>query len=256
VPRLHDRCDIEPLARVVYLKTTLTTGARAMKINPLFEASQEEIDALVSHYPLALVISAGAAGLSATPLPLLLERDAYGSATLTGHFARANPQLACIRDNSEALIVFQGPHGYISPSWFTDRTQAPTWNFATVHFTVRIRLLPSDDDAVIAVNALSAVMERARPNAWHPNELGARYSRLTPHVVAFRADILCTKAKFKLGQNERLDVLQESLVGLDQDGLPTLAAAMRTANANRLKPTIGSVSVNGSHETERATAST
>jgi hypothetical protein len=71
-----------------------------MTINPLFEPSQEEIDALVSRYPLALVISAGAAGLSATPLPLLLERDAYGSATLIGHFARANPQLACIRNNS------------------------------------------------------------------------------------------------------------------------------------------------------------
>jgi hypothetical protein len=59
-----------------------------MKINPLFEPSQEEIDALVSRYPLAPVISAGAAGLSATSLPLLLERGAYGSAPLIGHFDR------------------------------------------------------------------------------------------------------------------------------------------------------------------------
>ncbi len=62
-----------------------------MKTNPLFEPSQEEIDALVSRYPLALVISAGAAGLSATPLPLLLKRDAHGSATLVGHFAASLP---------------------------------------------------------------------------------------------------------------------------------------------------------------------
>jgi predicted FMN-binding regulatory protein PaiB len=68
-----------------------------VKTDPLFEPSQEEIDALVSRYPLPLVISAGAAGLAPTPLPLLLERNAHGIATLVGHFARSNPQLVSIK---------------------------------------------------------------------------------------------------------------------------------------------------------------
>jgi predicted FMN-binding regulatory protein PaiB len=61
------------------------------------------------------------------------------------------------------------------------------WNFATVHFTVRIRLLSSVRDAATAVNALTEAMERGRPHAWRTEELGARYSKLIPGVVAFRA---------------------------------------------------------------------
>jgi predicted FMN-binding regulatory protein PaiB len=227
-----------------------------MKTHPLFEPSQDDIDALVGHYPLALVISAGSAGLSATPLPLFLERDASGTATLVGHFARSNPQLGSIQDNSEALIVFQGPHGYISPSWFADRSQAPTWNFAAVHFTVRIRVLPAVGDAAIAVNALTEAMERGRPNAWRTEELGTRYSRLLPGVVAFRAEILHTRGKFKLGQNERLDVLRNAISGLERDGLPALAAAMQAANAERLNSLNNCTSTNESHEIEREAAST
>lgn len=189
----------------------------------------------------------------ATPL-LLLERDARGVPVLIGHFARANPQLAAIQKNSEALVVFRGPHGYISPSWFTDRTQAPTWNFATVQFRVRIRLEPSEESAAKVVDALSDAMESGRPHAWHPQELGARYSKLIPHVVAFRADIVSTRAKFKLGQNERLDVLHEAISGLENEGSATLAAAMRAANATRLNRVDRSPATIKSHESEREAA--
>jgi transcriptional regulator len=226
-----------------------------VKTHPLFEASQDDIDALIERHPLALVISADSAGISATPLPLLLERDASGTATLVGHFARSNPQLASIRDDSEALIVFQGPHGYISPSWFADRSQAPMWNFATVHFTVRIRLLSSVRDAATAVNALTEAMERGRPHAWRTEELGARYSKLIPGVVAFRAQILQTNVKIKLGQNERMDVLQDAISALEREGVPALAAAMQAANAKRLNSFSYGAAANGSHETERETAS-
>jgi hypothetical protein len=77
-------------------------------------------------------------------------------------------------------------------------------------------------------------MERGRPDAWRTEELGARYSSLIPQIVAFRADIQHTTAKFKLGQNERMDVLQDAIRGLERDGLPALAAAMQAANTKRL----------------------
>ncbi len=107
-----------------------------------------------------------------------------------------------------------------------------------------------------AVNALYEAMERGRRNPWRPDELGVRSGRLMSHVIAFRATIVSTQARFKLGENERFDGLRESLAGVEQDGLSALAAAMRGAKANRLKPTVVSVSVNGSHESERETAST
>lgn len=104
------------------------------------------------------------------------------------------------------------------------------------------------------VDALSDAMESGRPNAWHPQELGARYSKLIPHVVAFRADIVSTRAKFKLGKNERLDVLHEAISGLENEGSATLAAAMRAANATRHNLVDSSPATIKSHESEREAA--
>ena len=127
-----------------------------------------------------------------------------------------------------------GPHGYISPSWFTDRTQAPTWNFAAVHMTVRVVIDRSIEAAREAVDRLTDHMEQGRPRAWSAADMGERYDRLLPHVVAFRAEVLNIQAKFKLGQNERPDVLAEALSGIDREGGAALHAAMRAVNTHRL----------------------
>ncbi len=85
-----------------------------------------------------------------------------------------------------------------------------------------------------AVDRLTEQMERGRSWAWSSTDMSARYDRLLPHVVAFRAKVLDIQAKFKLGQNERPDVLAEGLDGVGREGGPTLQAAMRHANAGRL----------------------
>jgi transcriptional regulator len=64
--------------------------------------------------------------------------------------------------------------------------------------------------------------------------MGERYAKLVPHVVAFRAKVIDIRAKFKLGQNERLDVLKESLAGLVQQQSQVLSSWMLRANETRL----------------------
>lgn len=204
-----------------------------MKTSDIFQPSPEDIDNLVANYPFSLLVSGVATTLSATPLPLLLERDTNGTITLFGHFARANPHVAELEKQPEALVIFQGPHGYISPSWYHDRTQAPTWNFATVHFSVRVEFLRTTEATRNVVEKLSAAMESGRPQAWNPADMGERYERLLPAIIAFRAHVLETRAKFKLGQNERLDVLEDAIAGLRQTGEITLAEIMGKANAYR-----------------------
>lgn len=205
-----------------------------MKTSPIFTPKRNDIDRMIAANPLATLVSSGAEGLSASPLPLLLERDASGAATLLGHFARANPQIEELEQRPDALVVFMGPHGYVSPSWFTDRTQAPTWNYMTVHMQVRVRIDRSRAAAEAAVKHLTARMESGRQHAWSPADLGERFGRLIPGVVAFRADVLRETAKFKLGQNERPDVLAEALNGLASEANIALAKMMRDANAGRL----------------------
>ena len=206
----------------------------AMHVSPRFVPSDDSIDRLIDSHPLALVVSSSEAGFVATPLPLMLERGADGRAALLGHFSRANPQVAALERDPDALAIFMGPHGYLSPSWLSDRTQAPTWNFMTVHMQVRVEFDGSADAARLAVERLTAKMENGMRNSWNVAELGARFEALLPGIIAFRAPIRHVVAKFKLGQNERLDVLREAMCAMESEESHALAAAMREANAKRL----------------------
>ena len=167
-----------------------------MKVSKLFDADEAEVAALIKHYPFANLISGAGENMQATALPLLLERDEQGEYYLLGHFAKMNPQVQQLKGDDQALIIFQGPHAYISPSWFTDRTQAPTWNFATIHFSVNIEFLENEIDIRYAVERLSTQMEADRPNAWCVDDMGERYEKLLPAIVAFRAYIKARQVKF------------------------------------------------------------
>jgi len=204
-----------------------------MRTSAMFQPTEQQIDALIRAHPFALLTTFVDGRYHATPLPLLLERI-DGRRRLLGHFARSNPHAEAVTRVPETLFVFQGPHGYLSPSWYADRTMAPTWNSMTVAITARIVLRPADAEAGEAVDALTAAMEQGRPNAWQTPELGARRPRMLPHIVAFHADELSIEAKFKLGQNEPLGVLQDAIRGLEAAGEHALVAAMRAANAERL----------------------
>lgn len=204
-----------------------------MRTSRVFQPTNDEIDAFVRDHPLALVVSSSPQGLLATPLPLLLDRT-ENAVSLLGHFARSNPHVDAVRSQPEALIAFMGPEGYVSPSWFTDRTQAPTWNFATVHFNARIELHDDPQEARMAVERLTTTMEADRSRRWQADELGERYALLIPAIIPFRAEVLGVTAKFKLGQNERPDVLVEAIQGATESGCEKLATMMKGANAQRL----------------------
>ena len=178
----------------------------------------EDIARLIAEYPLAWVISAGAAGQAATPLPLLAETGDDGTVrSLLGHFARANPHAALIERQPEAMILFQGPQGYISPRLVSRPDWAPTWNYAVLRFDVEIALSPAENHAALA--ALAEALERDQPRPWSPGRLGPRYARLEPRIIAFHATVRATHAGFKLGQDETADTFAEIVGGLGDGDL-------------------------------------
>jgi transcriptional regulator len=196
-----------------------------VKTNKLFTPDQAAVDRLIESHPFAQLVSVHDGAPVCTPLPLLLERKG-DAAWLIGHFARSNPQVSMLRRAPRAVAIFMGPHGYISPSWMRDRTQAPTWNYATVHCDIEVAFDESEQAGHAALERLVAHLEKDRPSAWTTGDMGARYDRLFTAVVAFRARILNTAAKFKLGQNERTDVFDDILGGLRRNGADDLADAM------------------------------
>lgn len=194
--------------------------------------SQADVLRLVTENPFAWVVAT--ADGSATPLPLRPVLDGAGALTgFLGHFARSNAQVEVLRAMPTARLLFMGPHGYISPSWMADRTQAPSWNYASAAFDCDLDLIDSPEDLRALMDDIIGAMEAGRPRAWSAVEMGERYDSLSRGVVGFRARIGAQRPVFKLGQDERDAEFGEILQGLRAEGQGGLADWMADFGAGR-----------------------
>ena len=137
----------------------------------------------------------------ASHLPLLFTADGENGAVLEGHMARANPQWQQLAAGGEALAIFAGPHGYISPGWYSQHPSVPTWNYVAVH--VYGVATVHEDAAWLAslVRRLTAVYEAGQISPWSP-ELPPDYERnMLGAIVGFSLAVTRIEGKFKLSQN-------------------------------------------------------
>jgi len=199
--------------------------------------SEADVTRLVLEYPFSWLITMAPEGeFAATPLPLRPVIDERGEVSaLLGHFARSNPHVTLLRRAPRTLVLFMGPHGYISSSWLADRTRTPTWNYATAQYLVDIELIDDDPAATDEiVGDLIGAMEAKRPGAWSSEEMGSRYARLITGIIAFRAHIRERRVKFKLGQDERDSEYADIMRALaTAGGDRTLLEWMQRANPSR-----------------------
>ena len=196
--------------------------------------SDQDVVRLVLDHPLAWVVSGEGADFRATLLPIRPVYEPNGPITsLVGHFARSNDHSVLLKHNPRALILFLGPQGYISPSWMQDKTQAPTWNYASVQFQLELIFRDEPDHADAALRDLVEGMEADRPGRWRIEEMGQRYTGLSRGVVAFDAKVLRAEPKYKLGQDEREDVYDDIVAGLEAEGTRDLVDWMRLYNRGR-----------------------
>jgi transcriptional regulator len=199
-------------------------------------APPDEADVLrlVHERPLAWIVSSEAGDYCATALPLRPVTGPSGHIErLAGHFARSNRHVGILQRNPRAMILFLGPQGYISPSWMSDRTQAPTWNYASAQFVADIEFTQSADKLSDHLNDLVGAMEAGRNRAWSPKDMGARFEMLAKRVTGFDAVILERRVKFKLGQDERDDVYHDIMSALAAAADPELYEWMKRSNPGR-----------------------
>lgn len=160
--------------------------------------------AAIAAAPFGLLITAEAGRPAVTHLPFLVARDDAGAWRLSAHLAAPNPHAEAVRAGAEVLCVFNGPHAYVSPTWYGG-PGVPTWNYVAVHVHGRARAM---DDAALAqlLRDLSAVYEGAGPDAWTPEALGAdMLAGLRKGIVGFTVEVTGIEAKFKLSQNRSAD---------------------------------------------------
>ncbi len=191
-----------------------------------YTARDQDLVEIARRHPFGWIISA--ADLQATSLPLLATTTAAGRIdVLRGHLARSNPQVQSLARDSRALVLFTGPNEYISPSWLTDRTQAPTWNYAVVRLIVDVEFFEDPDRLREDMRNLIDAMETGRPNRWRFEEIQHRYDSLARHIIGFRAHVRETAGVFKLGQGERPDVYRDMFASLSQLQATELVEWMR-----------------------------
>lgn len=145
-------------------------------------------------------VSIDVPGLSAkaTHLPLVVT-DAGQHGHLEGHFAKANPHWQALAGR-ETLVVFTGPHSYVSPSLYTVRPSVPTWNYIAIHACGTLSLIDDDAGKEALLAGLIAAHEPAYLDQWREAPEGYRRTMLAG-IVGFRIPISHIEGKFKLSQN-------------------------------------------------------
>jgi transcriptional regulator len=137
----------------------------------------------------------------ATHLPFVFEPEPAPYGTLRAHMALGNPQWRTFDPEREVLVIFQGPHAYISPSWYEAELSVPTWNYATVHAYARPHIIEDQDELYAHLKTLITKHESEFTEPW-PFQLPADYvERMMKGIVGFALEITRLEGKFKMSQN-------------------------------------------------------
>ena len=169
------------------------------------EDSLPILHAWISAARLASLVTAGPAGLLATPLPLFLDPSEGEQGVLYGHVAKANPQWKTA-SSAEALVIFMGPDAYISPSWYAtkqvDGKVVPTWNYVAVHAYGPVEFFEDAGRLLQVVTKLTDLHEQKRAEPWAVDDAPAPFvaSQLRG-IVGLRIPITRLEGKRKMSQN-------------------------------------------------------
>jgi len=136
----------------------------------------------------------------ATHLPLVV-KDEGEHGLIEGHFAKANPHWKSLASH-ETLVVFPGPHSYVSPTFYVEELSVPTWNYIAVHAYGTLELVEDDPGKEALLEGLIAVNEPVYAEHWHNLPTGFRHSMLSG-IVGFRIPIARIEGKFKISQNRK-----------------------------------------------------
>jgi transcriptional regulator len=156
---------------------------------------------LVHDYPFAMLVTPASPEPFVSHLPLLLVPEGESHGTLIGHFARANPHWRHVQD-VESLVVFHGPHAYVSPSWYGQpERMVPTWNYATVHAHGTLEIVTDAAETRGILDALIQRFEGGRAAPWTLRMPDRERDAMVAAIVAFRIRVTRLEGKFKLSQN-------------------------------------------------------
>lgn len=200
-----------------------------MYMPPAFEMSDlARMHAIIRDHGFATLIAIAEGEPFVSHVPLILDAGRGPQGTLRGHVAKANPHAGLIIAGTPMLAIFQGPHGYVSPTWYRERSRnVPTWNYVAIHASGIPRPVDAAEEAERLLGALAASYESgAAP--WSPAEMeqGQR-DAMRKAIVCFEVPIDRIEGKFKLSQNKPEPDRDGVIRGLEAAGDPNSLALAR-----------------------------
>jgi transcriptional regulator len=184
--------------------------------------------ALIRDQPFGLLISTGADGPVANAIPFHLDTTQGAKGRLQTHVARANSQWQDISDGAQVLVVFQGVHHYVTPSWYQTKRETgkvvPTWNYAMVQVRGPARVI---DDPVwlrAQIEALTRGQEDGRAEPWAVGDAPAEFiASQIKGIIGIEIDIAEIEGKWKVSQNRSADDQKGVIEGLAATAGPDAA---------------------------------
>ena len=182
------------------------------------ETDLDRLHGLIEAYDFGMLITTAEPAPLVSHLPFVLDRAGGPNGTLRSHMARSNPHWQSL--SGEALVVFRGPHSYVSPTWYEpDAPAVPTWNYAVVHAYGTPRIVDDADELRAQQERLVATHEAGRSPSWTmAGQPPAFIEAMLKGIVAFQIPIARLAGKFKLSQNRSVADQHRVAQALDASG--------------------------------------
>lgn len=175
---------------------------------PVFREDRIDVlQDLIRTHPFATLVTVGDSGIEANHVPFFLDCAAGSElGTLQGHVVRPNPVWSESQTEAEVLVVFQGSHHYVTPSWYPSKVEhgkvVPTWNYIIVHARGTMRAVEDADWLLAHVNALTDHQETGREMPWAVADAPADFvDKMVSGIVGLEIEITSLEGKWKMSQN-------------------------------------------------------
>lgn len=203
-----------------------------------FEENRPEVlQALIADQPLGALVTVSPQGLDANHVPFEFDAARGPHGTLRAHVARANPVWQEAAAAPDALVIFQGPAAYVSPTWYPSKhathRQVPTYNYMVVH--AHGRIVVHDDESFLRglVARLTRKMEAGEAQPWKMGDAPPDYiQQMLGAIVGIEIEVTRIVGKWKLSQNKEAADRRgasDTLIARDSDAQQAVGQAMRDA---------------------------
>ena len=196
------------------------------------EKDTEKIHAFIRENSFGILISVNDGLPVGTHIPLHLEKNEEGQDILMGHISRGNEQKYTLTDGARVLVIFPGPHAYISPRWYT-QINVPTWNYVSVHVYGTVKIV---EGAALraALSRLVDNYEQHMPQPVHIEEIPEKTLQDEMRgIVGFEIVIDEIQAAAKLSQNRDEKSYHQVIDQLQQGDVGAQAVAEEMKKINR-----------------------